>query len=43
MTSPVNHSEDAQHIHQGEDLLDEDLDSSAAFPALIQTTANRRY
>uniref|UniRef100_A0A4W5RDT6 Uncharacterized protein n=1 Tax=Hucho hucho TaxID=62062 RepID=A0A4W5RDT6_9TELE len=27
MTSPVNHSEDTQHIIQGEEFIDDDLDS----------------
>ncbi|KAJ3585218.1 hypothetical protein NHX12_013939 [Muraenolepis orangiensis] len=52
MTSPVGHSEDTQHIIQGEEFIDDDLDSqtlgnaggSPAFRALIRTTAtNHRY
>lgn len=51
MTSPVNHSEDTQHIIQGDGLLDDDLDSqtlgtagaSPAFSALIRTTTNHCY
>ncbi|XP_054457038.1 VPS10 domain-containing receptor SorCS2-like isoform X2 [Anoplopoma fimbria] len=27
MTSPVNHSEDTQHIIQGEEFIDDDLDT----------------
>lgn len=27
MTSPVNHSEDTQNIIQGEEFIDDDLDS----------------
>uniref|UniRef100_A0A4W5NIW6 VPS10 domain-containing receptor SorCS2 n=1 Tax=Hucho hucho TaxID=62062 RepID=A0A4W5NIW6_9TELE len=45
MTSPVNHSEDTQHIIQGEEFIDDDLDSqtlgnaggSPAFRSLIRT------
>lgn len=51
MTSPVNHSEDTQHIIQGEEFIDDDLDSqtlgnaraSPAFSSLIRTTTNRCY
>ncbi|XP_077598287.1 VPS10 domain-containing receptor SorCS2 isoform X3 [Stigmatopora nigra] len=51
MTSPVNHSEDTQHIIQGEEFIDDDMDSqtlgnaggSPAFRSLIRTTANRCY
>uniref|UniRef100_A0A6Q2ZN89 VPS10 domain-containing receptor SorCS2 n=1 Tax=Esox lucius TaxID=8010 RepID=A0A6Q2ZN89_ESOLU len=49
MTSPVNHSEDTQHIIQGEEFIDDDLDSqtlgnaggSPAFRSLIRT--NPKY
>ncbi|KAM9717547.1 VPS10 domain-containing receptor SorCS2 isoform 6-T6 [Menidia menidia] len=51
MTSPVNHSEDTQHIIQGEEFIDDDLDSqtlgnpggSPAFRSLIRTTTNHCY
>lgn len=51
MTSPVNHSEDTQHIIQGEEFIDDDLDSqtlgnaraSPAFSSLIRTTTNHCY
>ncbi|XP_061769803.1 VPS10 domain-containing receptor SorCS2 isoform X4 [Nerophis ophidion] len=51
MTSPVNHSEDTQHIIQGEEFIDDDLDSqtlgnargSSAFRSLIRTTTNHCY
>uniref|UniRef100_A0A1A8QBC1 VPS10 domain-containing receptor SorCS2 n=1 Tax=Nothobranchius rachovii TaxID=451742 RepID=A0A1A8QBC1_9TELE len=52
MTSPVNHSEDTQHIIQGEEFIDDDLDSqtlgnnagsSLAFRSLIRTTTNHHY
>ncbi|KAA8578975.1 hypothetical protein FQN60_007014, partial [Etheostoma spectabile] len=51
MTSPVNHSEDTQHIIQGEEFIDDDLDSqtlgnaggSPAFRSLIRTTNNHCY
>ncbi|KAK0139771.1 VPS10 domain-containing receptor SorCS2 [Merluccius polli] len=51
MTSPVNHSEDTQHIIQGEEFIDDDLDSqtlgnaggSPTFRALIRTTTNHCY
>lgn len=51
MTSPVNHSEDTQHIIQGEELIDDDLDSqtignrgaSPASSALIRTSSNHCY
>ncbi|XP_030194573.1 VPS10 domain-containing receptor SorCS2 isoform X4 [Gadus morhua] len=52
MTSPVNHSEDTQHIIQGEEFIDDDLDAqtlgnagggSPAFRALIRTTTNHCY
>lgn len=51
MTSPVNHSEDTQHIIQGEEFIDDDLDSqtlgnaggSHAFRSLIRTTTNHSY
>lgn len=51
MTSPVNHSEDTQHIIQGEEFIDDDLDSqtlghtgaSLASSALIRTTRNHCY
>ncbi|XP_024918296.1 VPS10 domain-containing receptor SorCS2 isoform X7 [Cynoglossus semilaevis] len=32
MTSPVNHSEDTQHIIQGEEFIDDDLDSQTLEP-----------
>jgi len=46
MTSPVNHSEDTQDIIQGQEFIDDDLDSqtlgntggSTAFRSLISTT-----
>lgn len=51
MTSPVNHSEDTQHIIQGEEFIDDDMDSqtlgnaggSPAFRSLIRTTTNHCY
>uniref|UniRef100_A0A665U2J9 VPS10 domain-containing receptor SorCS2 n=1 Tax=Echeneis naucrates TaxID=173247 RepID=A0A665U2J9_ECHNA len=51
MTSPVNHSEDTQHIIQGEEFIDDDLDSqtlgnaggSPTFCSLIRTTTNHCY
>lgn len=51
MTSPVNHSEDTQHIIQGEEFIDDELDSqtlghagtSLASSALIQTTRTDCY
>lgn len=51
MTSPVNHSEDTQHIIQGEEFIDDDLDSqtlgnaraSPALSSLIRTTTNHCY
>ncbi|XP_061619862.1 VPS10 domain-containing receptor SorCS2 isoform X3 [Phyllopteryx taeniolatus] len=51
MTSPVNHSEDTQHIIQGEEFIDDDLDSqtlgnargSPTFRSLIRTTTNHCY
>uniref|UniRef100_A0A8C9ZYK3 VPS10 domain-containing receptor SorCS2 n=1 Tax=Sander lucioperca TaxID=283035 RepID=A0A8C9ZYK3_SANLU len=51
MTSPVNHSEDTQHIIQGEEFIDDDLDSqtlgnaggSPAFRSLVRTTTNHCY
>uniref|UniRef100_A0A8C7HIB4 VPS10 domain-containing receptor SorCS2 n=1 Tax=Oncorhynchus kisutch TaxID=8019 RepID=A0A8C7HIB4_ONCKI len=51
MTSPVNHSEDTQHIIQGEEFIDDDLDSqtlgnaegSPAFCSLIRIRTNPHY
>uniref|UniRef100_A0A669DH06 VPS10 domain-containing receptor SorCS2 n=1 Tax=Oreochromis niloticus TaxID=8128 RepID=A0A669DH06_ORENI len=51
MISPVNHSEDTQQIIQGEEYIDDDLDSqtlgnaggSPAFRSLIRTTTNHCY
>uniref|UniRef100_A0A8C8IRK9 VPS10 domain-containing receptor SorCS2 n=1 Tax=Oncorhynchus tshawytscha TaxID=74940 RepID=A0A8C8IRK9_ONCTS len=51
MTSPVNHSEDTQHIIQGEEFIDDDLDSqtlgnaegSPAFCSLIRIRTNTHY
>ncbi|KAL0970451.1 hypothetical protein UPYG_G00242140 [Umbra pygmaea] len=51
MTSPVNHSEDTQQIIQGEEFIDDDLDSqtlgnaggSPAFRSLIRTRTNPQY
>lgn len=44
MTSPVNHSEDTQHIIQGEEPVDEDhAGASPALSSLIRTTTNHCY
>uniref|UniRef100_A0A3P9JGG2 VPS10 domain-containing receptor SorCS2 n=1 Tax=Oryzias latipes TaxID=8090 RepID=A0A3P9JGG2_ORYLA len=51
MTSPVNHSEDTQHIIQGDEFIDDDLDThtlgnaggSPTFRSLIRTTTNHCY
>lgn len=48
MTSPVNHSEDTQHIIQGEDELADELDpqthaSPPGSSGLIRTTSNHCY
>ena len=52
MTSPVSHSEDTQHIIQGEEFIDDDLDSqtlgnpaggSPAFRPLIRTSPSPHH